>query len=347
MFTAIDTVNPATPSVTEDFWAAWTLTPGFPLVTVERTNNVLTLNQRRFMRLDEGNTKTEQYNIPINIAIDSDDYKNTTADFLFRIGTSQMTHTLPKSPEKYYILNKQQTGFYRINYDEQNWNQIKEALMTENHDGIHVLNRAQIVDDLFNLARAGIVQYETAVDIITYIKAEKSYIPWLAAFNNGLTFLSQRVSGDSNQALFAWFILDLIDEIYEFLKFEQSTFNERRTDIYNRVNVQNWACKYGHEGCIEKSKQHFNKYMNEGVKVAKNQRTTVYCNAVRNGNSTHFDFLHKKFLEEDIAAELLNLLAGMACTRDQTLLNVGVILNKVQTRLNIFLLEILRYSYLN
>lgn len=322
LFTAIDTVNPATPSVTADFWAAWTTTPGFPLVTVERNGTTLNMTQKRFMRLEEGNTKTERYNIPINIAIDSDDYANTTADFLFRLSESTMTYNLTTTPEKYYILNKQQTGFYRVNYDEENWNNIKEALMTEDHDNIHVLNRAQIVDDLFNLARAGIVEYGTALDIILYIKSEKSYIPWLSAFTC-LTVLSLRVSGERNEELFKWFVLDLTDEIYNHLTFDELT-SDVRTDRYNRATVQTWACKYGHEGCIERSTELFNNFMAAPTtaKVPKNQRSAVYCNAIRSGNETHFNFLFDRFATEDISAEQLLLLNGMACTKNETLLAV-------------------------
>lgn len=326
LFTAINNVNPSTqgsPSVTEEFWAAWTATVGFPLVTVERKEKTLTLKQKRFMRLEEGNTKTEQYNIPINVAIDSDDYSKTTPDFLFKLGSTNatMTWNLTKTPEKYYILNKQQTGFYRVNYDTENWNKIKEALMTDDHDKIHVLNRAQIVDDLFNLARAGIVDYPTAVDIIRYIKKEKSYIPWLTAINHGLTFLSQRVSGEKPHEVFAWFILDLTKEIYDHLKFEE-VGGAKRTDIYNRANIISWACKYGHEDCIEKSTDLFENFRINGTKVPKDHRNTVYCNAVRHGKVEQFDFLYNRFLTEDISAEQLNLLAGMACTKDKALVKV-------------------------
>lgn len=276
------------------------------------------------MRLEDGNVKTERYNIPINVAIDSDDYSRTIPDFVFEIdNATTITYTLPKETKDFYILNKQQTGFYRVNYDENNWNKIKEALMTEDHGKIHVLNRAQIVDDLFNLARAGIVEYSAAIDIILYLKNEKSYIPWLSAFNNGLTFLSQRVSGEKNQELFKWFIVDLTKDIYSHLGFDEPAISPKRTDIYNRVNVQNWACKYGHADCIDKSNEHFEKFMSTAAtKVPKNQRSTVYCNAVRNGNATHFDFLFAKLPTEDISAEQLNLLAGMSCTKEKALVKV-------------------------
>ena len=270
------------------------------------------------MQLEKDNTKTDKYNIPITYTIDSENYNDTTPKAIFKYeeGLSK-TIDLPKKPQKYYILNPKQTNFYRVNYDEQNWNQIKEALYKDAHDNIHVMNRAQIVDDLFNLARAGIVEYKSAVDIIRYIKKEKHYIPWLSAISHGLTFLSQRVQGEKDSEVFAWFIKDLMDEIYKHLKFTpQST--DKRTDIYNRVNIATWACKYGHEDCVKDAKESFSNFIkSSATKIHKDQRSYVYCNGVRYGGKVEFDFLYDRYANEDIAAEQLNLLIGMACTKEK------------------------------
>lgn len=43
---------------------------------------------------------------------------------------------------------------------------------------IHPINRAQIVDDAMNLALTGRLNYKTALDIISYLRHERSYVPW-------------------------------------------------------------------------------------------------------------------------------------------------------------------------
>lgn len=84
------------------------------------------------------------------------------------------------------------SGYYRVNYDDTLWNRIKAALDSKSFGDIGDLNRAQIVDDLFNLARAGKVKYSLALNIANYLSEDTSYYPWYAAFN-GFDFLLRRV----------------------------------------------------------------------------------------------------------------------------------------------------------
>lgn len=205
---ALEKVNPN--ADVAGWFEPWTTTVGFPLVSVRLDNQTLKLTQKRFMQTEAEHNRPERYSIPITYTIDSEDYDDVTPKFVFWMNeTGEKSYNLPKKPEKYYILNPKQTGYYRVNYDENNWNKIKEALEQDNFDGIHVINRAQIVNDLFQLARAGIVRYSTAIDIIRYLKKETHYIPWLSAINFGLTFLSQRVPNNTaDQDLFGWFVTD-------------------------------------------------------------------------------------------------------------------------------------------
>ena len=67
---------------------------------------------------------------------------------------STETGTLPLPETGWYIFNIREVGYYRVNYDEQNWNLITNQLISD-HTGIGTMNRAQIMDDSLNLARAG------------------------------------------------------------------------------------------------------------------------------------------------------------------------------------------------
>lgn len=260
------------------------------------------------------NDKTEIYNVPISMAMDGTNFNNPfTHEFYFTKSSEEFT--LTQSPSDYYMLNVQQTGFYRVHYSDNNWEKIGAALARDDFERIHVLNRAQVVDDLFHLARVGIVEYSQAINIIRYLKNETHYIPWLAAINQGLLYLSQRLESKDAE-IFSWFVNDLMENIYKHLTFDAKD-DDRRTDIYNRVNILTWLCKFGHEECIEKSKKLFDDYIVSFKKVPKDHRILVYCNAIRYGGNSEFDFLFDKYLSETIAQEQINILNGLVCSRDE------------------------------
>jgi len=81
-------------------------------------------------------------------------------------------------------------GFYRVNYDAKNWRLLTDQLKS-NPKAIHVLNRAQLIDDSFNLARAGELQYSVPFDLVDYLDKEDDFIPMYSAMNS-LTFLVER-----------------------------------------------------------------------------------------------------------------------------------------------------------
>lgn len=110
------------------------------------------------------------------------------------------------------------SGYYRVNYDSTLWSALETALKSDNFDGIHVLNRAQIVDDALNLARAGQLSYGTALSIASYLEKETEYYPWYSAFT-ALSYLYRRIgSSDSLKADFTVKWIDLLF-IIAYLRF--------------------------------------------------------------------------------------------------------------------------------
>lgn len=78
-------------------------------------------------------------------------------------------------------------GYYRVNYDERNWNLLTQQLLDDPRE-ISVINRAQMIDDSFNLARAGLLDYSIAFNVTRYLQQELEYIPWRSAAT-GFKFL--------------------------------------------------------------------------------------------------------------------------------------------------------------
>lgn len=79
-------------------------------------------------------------------------------------------------------------GYYRVNYDKDNWKKIAEYLDSENYTKIHPLNRAQIIDDSCYMVRTKRLSPIIFLEIIKYLSRETDYIPWYSAFRAFRTF---------------------------------------------------------------------------------------------------------------------------------------------------------------
>lgn len=69
------------------------------------------------------------------------------------------------------------------------------------HALISVANRAQIMNDALNLAKANILDYEVALDLTKYLEREEDYLPWESSFSS-LNYISSMLSRSSGNRFF-------------------------------------------------------------------------------------------------------------------------------------------------
>jgi aminopeptidase N len=71
-----------------------------------------------------------------------------------------------------------------VNYDLRNWKLISDFLNSDKYTDISVLNRALLLDDALDLARVGLLPYQVALNVSSYLRQETHYLPWKAALRN-------------------------------------------------------------------------------------------------------------------------------------------------------------------
>uniref|UniRef100_A0A4Y0BN47 Aminopeptidase n=2 Tax=Anopheles funestus TaxID=62324 RepID=A0A4Y0BN47_ANOFN len=296
----------------------WTTQPGLPLVYVTGHANGFSITQQRFLTNSSEQEEKLLWPLPITFATDGNEFDNTKPTL---VATESHNISFENAASvKYFVLNNQQVGYYRVHYDDALWDKISKALRTRGFGGIHQLNRAQIVDDLFNLARADVMGYRKALDILEYLKEETEYAPWFAAAN-GFSTLALRIHPD-DETLFSQHILDIFGKAYEFIHFQEPSQYERRLRIYLRRLVLDWTCRYGHEDCSKSALQEFEALRaNSSAKVHPDLRQVVYCEGVRKGSLEQFDFLLNLYLTTNVATEQLLTLQGMSCATEKEVIH--------------------------
>lgn len=309
----------------------WTLQTGFPVVTVTRNykNGVVTLMQERFAYRN-GTIKTTSKSeplwwIPITYTSGSQLDFNTTQPSEWISAVESITLSNMKlNPSEWLILNIQETGYYRVNYDNMNWQMIIKQLHKNSFRDISTINRAQLVDDALNLARAGRLDYATALDVTSYLAHETEYLPWKAAFT-AMHYLNDMLIDMPGYDKFRIYVLKLLDNVYKQVGFKDSLGDPQLT-VFTRIGVLTWACNFGYDDCVQNAvKQYYNwrntPNPNQNNPISPNLKAVVYCTAIRVGGQVEWDFAWERYLETNVGSEKDLLLRALGCTRESWLLN--------------------------
>lgn len=301
---------------------SWADRKGFPLVTVEldRALNRLTIAQKEFWSDPRQLREDGAWWIPINMAtMDNPNSLQTAADDRLSLrGEAQMSVQTDSiegfNPDNWFILNVQQTGYYRVNYDAENWMKIISQLQVD-ASPIHVLNRAALLDDIFTLAKTGDATYDAALSMSTYLRSEHDYIPWASVLSH-FDDLDRMIHSVDGNAELMKFIADIIHDAYMDLGIEARE-GEELLAKYARTLIVNWACRAGMEDCLSRTHSMFINFLNDDIKVDVNMESAVYCASLRVAEEIHFAAFMSKLAESDDQDARGRMIDALGCAADE------------------------------
>ncbi|KAF2895945.1 hypothetical protein ILUMI_10229 [Ignelater luminosus] len=299
----------------------WDSNTGFPLVTVHRNynNKTITLSQERFFSEKEDENNSTWY-IPISYvyqASSNRDFSDTRAAIW--LVEKSMTSADDFKSNGWLLINKQQTGYYRVNYDLINWNRLALFLNKNDFHEIHVINRAQIIDDAFNLARSGKVPYYVPLNLSKYLVKETDYIP-IEPFVRFLPHLSFVMSSSEKYDIYRNYVIDLLSAAYDYVGFNEKP-NDAHLDKYTRKAVIEWLCKFGHAECRNNALRKLREWKENGIlSVSVDMKQIVLCNAIRIANTNDWEFLYEKAVRKS-STQYNEYYAALACSENEFILN--------------------------
>lgn len=312
----------------KDIMYTWTLQTGFPLVTVTRNydNNSAFVTQVRFMLGNNTDTNNSLWWVPLTYTSqDKLDFENTHPMHWLKAEPSIELPDLKVTPNHWVLFNIKQTGFYRVNYDANNWKLIIKQLMDpQRFQQIGTVNRAQLVDDALNLARAGVLNYSMALDVTRYLQQELEYLPWKAGFT-GFNYIFGMISKTGGFDKFKAYLLNLLKNLYEDTGFVDN-MSDNQLRVYKRVEVLKWACLLGHEDCVRNAITQFQNWRSSpqpdrNNPISPNLKSTVYCTALRVGGQAEWDFAWQRYIKTNVGSEKSLLLQAMGCSRETWILS--------------------------
>jgi aminopeptidase N len=189
-----------------------------------------------------------------------------THDFSLRPTTAWMSTktrqlvSLAATKDQWVIFNVDQAGFYRVAYDETNYGLIADQLIAD-HRRISIMNRAQLLDDAFVLAKVEKISYTIAFDLTLFLKYEREYVPWRAVLDE-LNYIDTMFYKESQYADWKIYMTSLVKPYYEFVGF-QETESDAHLTILSRNDALNWACKMKIADCVTNVQSQYAALMQE------------------------------------------------------------------------------------
>ncbi|XP_049870025.1 membrane alanyl aminopeptidase-like [Pectinophora gossypiella] len=297
--------------------SSWITQAGHPVVTVhvDYETEMVTLTQARFYM--NAFNSDEIYKIPITYTTDaSPNFNNTKPNFVMENKSHSFKISNLNRDDSWVIFNIQETGFYRVNYDDNSWDRIIAALKGNKREQIHYLNRAKIVNDAFALYYSDRINFKRLLDVLEFIKEENNYSVLYAA-TRGLNKLRSLYFGTEVLTEIDKYINNVANSLVNILGYEVAD-SEITAELRNRLQVLELACRAGHTGCVQHATKLFKDLKDNGVEITPSLRPVAYCYGLRNGGDEDYEFLWRRMATTNVANEARIIGDALGCTLQDT-----------------------------
>ncbi|XP_029169200.1 aminopeptidase N-like isoform X2 [Nylanderia fulva] len=187
--------------------------------------------------------------VPVSYTTEiSPDFNNFTMHFL----PVSERFFFPFKKDGWVIFNIQQVGYYRVNYDDDNWRRISNYLNSDNYMKIHVLNRAQIIDDAFHLMIGSQLNCHIFWDLIKYLHREEDYVAWYPMFK-AMEYMYGTFPWKEMVGNVTFRIKHALYKVLEKIKYEEIDDTDELR-ICLRQEATRWACFLGDYVCMREAK---------------------------------------------------------------------------------------------
>uniref|UniRef100_A0A8R1UBG3 Peptidase n=1 Tax=Pristionchus pacificus TaxID=54126 RepID=A0A8R1UBG3_PRIPA len=307
------------------FMRRFTMQNGFPVMNVERPDTMhIEVSQEHFQRDSNSealNKHGARYNhiweVPLFYDVNEEAKPVTWMTTGIRI---------PSNQSDLLILNRDSQGFYRVNYDPRSWTRIHEQL-NKNHTHLSDLTRFRLIDDSFELAEAGRLPYDVALDTIRYIRSEEEDMPIIGAIKS-LEFIHKQIGDGEHCDSVKAFIRRTLSPFYKkFVNWDKLGLEDndiRRAKMEVMLIQELWES--GHKEVADKLHQLFESFLDsckddssipsQCSKVPPLIRTFAYCEGVKRGRDEEFNTILRLYKNEIASKEKSRLINAMKCSRD-------------------------------
>ncbi|KAL0968264.1 hypothetical protein UPYG_G00264470 [Umbra pygmaea] len=297
----------------------WTKQMGYPVINISTSTGEA--HQAHFL-LNQTSHSNLLWHIPIRVKKEGQGIKEVT---MYSENQGKQFDDFRSVNGKWVLANINCTGYFRVNYDQENWDRLLSQLEKNIHE-IPIINRGQLIDDAFNLARAKYVNVTLALRTTKYLRNDTEYMPWESALRNLNYFILMFDRSEVYGPMQAYLRMQ-VSGLFQY--FQNATMNSTaieelsHSEKYNHINSISVACSNDIPECQEMASTFFDNWMTNKTsnEIHPNLKTAIYCQAIAAGGEKEWEFAWDQYQNATIATEKDKLRYALSCTRKIWLLN--------------------------
>jgi tricorn protease interacting factor F2/3 len=279
---------------------SWIEQPGYPLITVERRDDQLTLQQNRFTYLP--NTSGQLWDIPITARLFDRNGEERIVRHLMT-GETAVIELVPGTVS--YKINADQTGFYRVHYlNYENLETLGEKVLNKS---LSTEDRWGLQNDIYAGVRSGRIGIDAYLTFLEYYRAEDAFLP-LSSIAANLFHAYTVLTGDTKNRLEPIGRSLLQGALAAIGLVPQAA--EPFTVSLLRDQIMLPAAIFGEQDVIRFAEKQFENLLSGGTVPPDILKSTLQIGALTGGD-TDLKWLRRRFRSTVSEHERLNILASL------------------------------------
>ncbi|XP_019956595.2 leucyl-cystinyl aminopeptidase [Paralichthys olivaceus] len=316
-----------------EMMSSWTSQKGFPLVTVSRKGDQVTLTQEHFLLTSDNATHTSSlWNIPVTYVNDSCSFAPECRQ-VFNLKTKTGTFKLPESV-KWLKLNYRNSGFYIVHYGNEGWAALKDAL-SNNVSVLTHEDRAALIHNIFALSRLGRVSFHQVLTLLNYMSNETETTPVMEALLQ-LESIHRLLDKRQEEALVARMKNYILHNFGSLM--DKQTWGEEESVSKQELRsaLLQMACSLNEKKCIQQAKALFKQHVesNGTLRIPGDLQQVVFTVAAQSDEG--WETLLQMYGHATFDADKRKMLQGLASTQNIRqlvwILKAGLSGNIIQTQ---------------
>ncbi|NWR78066.1 ERAP1 aminopeptidase, partial [Centropus unirufus] len=262
----------AEPLDVKEMMDTWTLQKGFPLVSVMLRGKNIHLQQEHYVTgADSPSSARSLWHIPLTYITSGSD---TVHQYLMT--TRADVIVLPEETE-WVKFNVHMNGYYIVHYEGDGWAHLIK-LLQENHTVISSSDRANLVNNIFQLVRIKKLSISKALDLTLYLKHETEIMPALQGLNELIPIfrLMEKREMNGTERKFQEYMVSLFKGLIDKQAWsDEGSVSQRLL----RHSLLVFACLHRYQPCVDKARGYFMEWQesNGTLRLPADVKAAVYA----------------------------------------------------------------------